>query len=146
MPDTPSRGPVDYTGLEESVASIMRSRTRDDGGDEDGAFTTETRPTLAQVTEIIDLSVDYVKAKVGDNLVDQLHGLARSAAAYRTAHLVELSYWPEQIEQEHSPAEHYRVLFDEAIEALTAGSRDVDVTVSPRIGMVDTTPDWFPTS
>ena len=51
---------------------------------------------------------------------------------------------PPALEVHASPAEHYRLLFDEALQAVADGNRDVDVTITSRIGMVDTTPDWFP--
>ena len=133
--------PVDWTGLAAKVAAVMRARTRQGGtGAEAGVFDASTRPTITQVQEIIDASVGHVVARFGPDLLPRLHGIARDIAVYRTAYLVELSYWPEQLDAEHSPAEHYRTMWQDGIDTLTTAAHAVDTTGRPRIGMADTTP------
>jgi hypothetical protein len=49
-----------------NVAALLRARTKDAGGNELGQWTPETRPTLAQVQETLDLAAGVVTARVGE--------------------------------------------------------------------------------
>lgn len=86
------------------VAAILRARTRGketiaaSSAREQGTFTATTRPTAAQVTELIELACGDVAAKFAGRspCTDSLRISAASAAAYRAAQLVEISYFPER--------------------------------------------------
>jgi hypothetical protein len=86
------------------VAAILRARTR--GGEsmdaatarEQGVFTTSTRPTFDQVVELCGLAAAEMSSAIGGRTpcTAALALSATSAAAYRAAMLVEISYFPEQ--------------------------------------------------
>jgi hypothetical protein len=91
---------VDITPTVDSVAQILRARTKDDQGQELGTFTAATRPTDVQVSGLIATAQADVIAQTGPLLGVLTQEAARSAVAMRTAMLVELSYFPEQVRNE----------------------------------------------
>jgi hypothetical protein len=75
---------------------LVTTRTIAAGGSEAGTFTTGTRPTDTEVTDLIGTAVlDVTLAVGGADIPDQYADSATQAAALRTAQLVELSYYPE---------------------------------------------------
>jgi hypothetical protein len=102
----------------EEVAALLRARTQDDNDKEIGTFDDSTRPTGEEVQHIIDLSEDMIYGVTGDmtNLpcpgADQVRESAHSFWILLAAMLVELSYFPEQVENNRSPYDQYKELFD----------------------------------
>lgn len=94
----------DWAPTPDQVAALMHSRTR--GRDsiaataarEQGRFTTTTRPSLTQATNLIELACnDVAVAFAGRSpCTATLRSAAGTAAAYRTAQLIEASYAPER--------------------------------------------------
>lgn len=86
------------------VAAILRARTRGVGSrdatvaGEHDVFDTTTRPTYAQVEELICIAVDEMLGLTEGRAPCStgLSGSFRAAALYRAAMLVETSYAPEQ--------------------------------------------------
>jgi hypothetical protein len=88
----------------DQVAALMHSRTR--GRDsiaataarEQGRFTANTRPSDTQVSNLIELACnDVAVAFAGRSpCTETLRSAAGTAAAYRTAQLIEASYAPER--------------------------------------------------
>jgi hypothetical protein len=102
-----------------NVAALLRARTKDAGGNELGQWTTETRPTLAQVTEALTLATGIVEARVGTP-VDACLSAFHVAVCFEAACMIEKSYFPEQVESGRS---HYDQLRAEA-DALLDGVRE----------------------
>lgn len=84
------------------VAARIMARTRLENGGSAGTFNAETTPKAQQVTEVISQAVSLMRPRLGpvpDALVDQ----AQALAALRAAYMVELAYFPEQVETAISP-------------------------------------------
>lgn len=86
-----------WTPSVENVANYLRARTRGPSGAELGTFTDQTVPTDEQVTGIIDLAMPFVSGMLGDVPAGCAQG-ARSLAALKAAEMVEVSYYPEQLQ------------------------------------------------
>lgn len=120
----------------DEVAALLRARTKITGGKEIGTFNTQTRPTGAEVDLLVDDALDEVFGKVqpidstlpawvqqGDAYNapgSPYEKRVRRAAALYTAILVELSYFPEQVKGNQSPAATYQMLYESRIRALIA--------------------------
>lgn len=105
----------------EAVAALIRARTKVPGGVEAGTFNDNTRPTAAEVEELIAQAVDHVEAAIGgDPCNDQLRESAGAASALLAAILIETSYWPEQAESRGSAAARLESLFNARVKSLTA--------------------------
>jgi hypothetical protein len=102
-----------------NVAALLRARTKDAGGAELGAWTTETRPTLTQVDEALTLAAGVVEARVGSP-IDACLAAFNVAVCFEAACMIEKSYFPEQVESGRS---HYDQLRAEA-DAVLVGVRD----------------------
>lgn len=102
-----------------AVGSILRARTRDTQGNELGTFTPDTRPTDAQVTSLISNAVGDLASAVGPDLPESLWAQAAVVATYKTAMLVELSYFPEQVATGRSPYEQLQGLYRDALKSLS---------------------------
>lgn len=109
----------DYTPTVAAVGAILRARTKDVDGNEAGTFNDDTRPTGAQVTSIITTAVQDVEDFVGSEIDEELYDNAASAATYRAAMLVELSYFPESVgNNDKSMYDRLKDLWEEKIKAL----------------------------
>lgn len=113
------------------VGALLRARTKSSSSGEIGTFDETTRPTDAQVDELIETAVQHVAAKVGVTLPSSVHEMARRVAALRTAMLVELSYFPEQVRSDKSAYEHYKTLFDEELAVLAEAAQDAQAGEDP---------------
>ena len=100
-----------------NVAALLRARTKDRGGQELGEWTDETRPTLAQVEETIELARRIVAAKVGAP-VDACGDVFAVAVEYEAACLIEKSYFPEQVESGRSHYDQLRAETDTVLEGV----------------------------
>lgn len=104
----------------------MRARTKTRGGSEAGTFNPasavgtndETRPTAEGVEEQIQTALGDVSGTIGSDIETQYFEPARRVTALRAALLIELSYWPEQVNSDRSPYDQLKVLYDEAWENL----------------------------
>ncbi len=103
------------------VAALVPTRTV---GDEDvvlGTFTSETEPTGDQVETLINLATANVASRVGstdDLCTDALTSRSRGMAALYAAMLVELTYFPEQVNGNKSPYAQYKTLYDDGMDVL----------------------------
>jgi len=119
----------DWVPAPDQVAAVLRARTRGRGSiaataaAEQGRFTTETRPTAAQVQELIELATTELCGRFAGRspCTDVLKGAAQVAAVYRAAQLVELSYFPERVGAAGSAYAVLGELWTEAAAAVTAG-------------------------
>ena len=98
----------------DDVGALIRTRTKDQFGNELGTFTADTRPTDDQVLVLIGQAYDYVTARVDTDLPEESWSPARSCVALKAAMLVELSYWPDQIPLNQSPYSMLRQEFEGA--------------------------------
>ena len=87
----------------DDVAALIRARTKDASGNELGTFSDKTRPTDAEVEQLITNGCAKVASVVGWGLPADAEAEAMHLAAIWTACEVELSYWPEQVRTERSP-------------------------------------------
>jgi hypothetical protein len=102
------------------VGALLRTRTVDSKGVEQGTFTSDTRPTASQVEEKIELGAEDVARDVGSDIPDSLIQSAQALVALRAAMYVELSYFPEQVVANRSPYDRYKELYDEGLPKLVA--------------------------
>ena len=100
------------------VSRLIRARTKDDAGSELGVFTADTRPTDAQVADLIVQAEGDVLAITGGTMPADAAEAAKSLISLRSAMLVELSYWPEQVRSDRSAYQEYKLLYDEGLAAL----------------------------
>jgi hypothetical protein len=124
------------------VGALLRARTKTSGGAEVGTFTQETRPTAVEVGVLIDEAVEDVTSQIGVPAVGSaLEGRARRAATLYAAVLVELSYFPEQVQGGRSPADTYLKLYKDRMKALvlfvTQGGDDGDADGASGSGDAD---------
>lgn len=81
-------------------------------------FTTDTRPTAAEVEDVIQLAVYDVINKLDTDLPESLYGSAQTLNALLAAMLVELSYFPDQVSTNRSAYPEYKRLYDDWIARL----------------------------
>lgn len=119
----------EYTPTVDDVAALLRARTRDDVGVEVGTFNEDTSPTADEVTNLIALAVGSVSSAVGADIpdaadrddggdVDAHRDAAKTLVSLKAAMLIELSYYPEQIDADRSPYNAYKDIYDENRAAL----------------------------
>lgn len=104
-----------YTPTIAEVGALLRTRTKDTAGNEIGTFTANTRPTALQVDVLSRQAANKLSTIIGDAIPEDLLEDASELAAIRTAMLVELSYFPEQVAAKRSPYAEYKELWDEAV-------------------------------
>jgi hypothetical protein len=104
-----------------SVGAILRARTRDTNGAEVGTFNEETRPTGDQVLSNAHIAADGLLADVGlAELPAGLVPVAQQLIVYKTAALIELSFFPEQVATGRSPYPQLIALYDAGLKSLRA--------------------------
>lgn len=125
----------DYTPTVEEVAAFIRARTKTQGGKEAGTFNPAanwtdgsgdgTRPTAEQVQTEIENALPKITGVVGADIPDApgsdpdaYRNAAERVAALRTAALIELSYWPEQVNTGRSTYPQLKEMLDEEWEQL----------------------------
>lgn len=112
-------GPA-YRPRVEDVAALVRARTKPtDGQVPLGTFNETTYPTGEQVESLITQAVLEVDARIG-TVGPTLRARAGNVAALYAAMLVELSYFPEQIDTDQSPYDRLKELYDQALAGLLA--------------------------
>lgn len=118
----------DYTPDVAAVAAFIRARTKTQGGAEAGTFNPAaswengsgegTRPTAEGVATEIDNALGRISNIIGQDVPEAHRDAARRLAALRAAMLVELTYWPEQVNTGRSTYPQLKELFDEEWEDL----------------------------
>jgi hypothetical protein len=100
----------------DEVGALLRARTKDDVGQELGTFTEATRPTDENVLELIRQACDDVLGLFTvEDVPASSQTMCRRAAALRTALSIEISYFPEQ-GNDNSPYLQLRQISDAAIQ------------------------------
>lgn len=122
----------DTPGLRPSVSEVgarLRARTKlpNTGGTEIGTFDSRTRPTGDEVGSLIDDAIDEVTGKIGTpESGSKLERRARGAISLYAAMLVELSYFPEQVQTNRSPYAMLEKLYESRIKSLIADAEQGD--------------------
>lgn len=104
------------------IAALERARTYV-GGELAGTFNDDTRPTAADVEELIDMAVGDVAARAGVTLRPGLWAEARRLAAVQAAALIESSFFPEQIDSDQSAFRQYSAIYLAGVQALAEQAR-----------------------
>lgn len=110
---------VVWPATPDDVAALLRARTQDDTDVEVGHWTDTTRPTQAEVERLLAMAQAIVLGQTGPLTpevlvcvsVDDIMTQAATVVALLAAMLVELSYFPEQVQSTRSAYEQYRDLF-----------------------------------
>jgi hypothetical protein len=100
-----------YTPTLREVAARIRARTRDSNGNELGTFTEETRPHADEAQMLISQAAEDVVTETGVDVPERAWSRVRNLIALRTAMLIELSFFPEQIERGQSAYNQLRDLY-----------------------------------
>jgi hypothetical protein len=104
-----------YAPTVADIGRLLRARTKDSGGNETGTFGTSTRPTGGDVEIFIAQAANKLSTIIGDVIPEALYEEAKETVAIRAAMMIELSYWPEQMNTERSTYLQLKALWDEAI-------------------------------
>jgi hypothetical protein len=110
----PSQVPPPDTGVRPTVTDVgalLTARTVDAGGNELGTFNGATRPTNRQVDDLIDMAVADVLSRVGVEIPEAYWPEARRLAALQAAALVESSFFPRELDTDHSAYRQYTAMF-----------------------------------
>ena len=110
---------VTWPATPDDVAALLRSRTQDNTDEELGIWTADTRPTLAEVERLLAMAQSIITGQTGPltpevlicSTADDILTQAATTVALLAAMLVELSYFPEQVQSTRSAYEQYRELF-----------------------------------
>lgn len=96
------------------IAALLPTRTQAQDGTYQGTFNEKTIPTGEQVEVIIRLAALDVSAVLSQNpnATEEVTGTAESMIAMRSAMLVELTFFPEQVTTNRSAYEYYKDLYD----------------------------------
>ncbi len=118
------------------------------GGDLAGEFNEHTRPTADEVEELITKAAQEVRARLDQDVPDDLEDFAKEVVALRTAMSVELSYYPERANDDDSAYEKFKELYDGQVTALLAALPDSNVTAKGIVSVPIVSPmsNVFPTS
>lgn len=102
------------------VAAFLRARTYLDDGEQEGEFTTQTRPTFVQVEALINQAANEVAARLGQDVEDdRLRAFARNIVAIRAAMMIELSYFPEQADEDATTVyKELKALYEDELQSL----------------------------
>jgi hypothetical protein len=106
------------------VGLVLRARTKDSNGVEQGTFTDDTRPTDDAVAGIIEKAADEVLPEIGLDIPDVLWKSAANLISIKTAMMVELSYFPEQIRTDKSPYRELKDLYTTDLASLIVGIKE----------------------
>lgn len=110
----------DFAPVVQDVADRLRARTKDRDGNEVGTFNANTRPTDTQVDGLINKAGADVAMVVGSDIPNAVWDDAKDVVSLRAALLVELSFFPEQINSGRSPYPQLKQLYDDDLKNLLA--------------------------
>jgi len=108
---------VTWPATPDDVAALLRARTQDNTDLEAGAWSVDTRPTLAEVERLLAMATAVVLGQTGDltqlpcTTAEDIRTQAATGVALLAAMLVELSYFPEQVNSSRSAYQQYQELF-----------------------------------
>jgi hypothetical protein len=108
----------------DDVAALLRARTKDLYGNELGVFNANTRPTDAEVEQLISMSYAEVLGHVGGDVFYPCAQPGTALVALRAAMWVELSYFPEQVRSDRSVYSELVAQWSEGLDALMVCVRD----------------------
>jgi hypothetical protein len=142
----PTQNGINYSPSVEQVGTILRARTKDSAGNELGTFTDDTKPTYNQVAEMIGQSISTLRLKIGEKISPSLTDEAARLAAIRAAMLIELSFFPDQVQTGHSPYNSFKELWEEGygdggrkagtlVQAIISAEKNQDSIVATNPGM-----------
>jgi hypothetical protein len=91
------------------IAAIIRARLKNRLSGEDVTWSDSTRPTAAQVRELIPVASVDILPCIGDPtaLPVKYHDAVSAVVAIRTAMLIELGFFPEQVAADRSAYNEY---------------------------------------
>jgi hypothetical protein len=92
----PTVDPTQVTPSVADVAILERTRTVDDSGAEQTTFTSDTRPTDVECSELIDHALGEVLGLIPTNVDPIWYPAIQRLVALRAAALVEISFYREQ--------------------------------------------------
>jgi hypothetical protein len=123
----------------DDVGAILRARTMTRNGVVVGTFNAYTNPTDVSVMSLINDASADVQDAIGPevNVPPSLYSSAEDLAALGTALLVELAYFPEQINSGRSPYPQLQKQYDDKLKRLQnaivslGGERPTDEAQSP---------------
>ncbi len=101
------------------VAALLRARTKDIYGKELGEFTQNTRVTDVQCAHLIGQAASEIGDAIGGDPADGgQRDSARAICALGAAMLVELTYYPEQVQAGQSPYAQYERMYERRLKRL----------------------------
>lgn len=83
----------------DQVASLIAVRTVDEGGNQVGTFTSDTRPTDVQARVLCETAAQDISQRLGIDVPDEYVPEAQRIAAMDCALLIIASYYPDVSEQ-----------------------------------------------
>lgn len=101
------------------VAVLIRARTRDEGGNDLGTFTTATTPTANQAEALIHDAATEITEVTGTGIPEALWRNARSVIALSAAMAIELGYFPEQVQSSRSAYTQLEKKFERRLKSLS---------------------------
>lgn len=110
--------PFPYSPTVADVASVLRARTKDIHGNEFSEFNEETRPSDTEVEKMIGMAASHLISRYGPDVPQSHHTSVNFVTSLLAAKLIELSYFPEQINTERSPYIQLNALYMEMLEQL----------------------------
>jgi len=143
---TPPTDPltVPWRPTVDDVAALVRARTKDASMNEVGTFTSATRPTDAEVEQLITNGCAKVAALVGWDFPADAYAEATHLASIVAACEVELSYWPEQVRADRSAFAQLWQLWTEDRDAFVSYVSQItppgEGGVAAKIGTLDVMP------
>lgn len=107
-----------------NVASLVPTRTVLSSGARSNTFTDSTHPTGLQVEALIGIARKDVALVAGTDPRPGISETIETMVAYRTAMLVELTFFPEQVVRGNSPYEQYKELYDQWVGIANPAAAD----------------------
>lgn len=108
----------DWAPAVAAVGARLRSRTTDTNGVEVGTFDTTTRPTGAQVLELITGNQSLIASEIGVTPPEASWPLAQDVTILGTIRDIELGFFPEQVASGRSPYEQVDKQYNEKLKRL----------------------------
>lgn len=114
----------------DQVGSLLRARTKDTNGVEQGTFVDEnttpgTRPTAQQAQAMISVAAQDVVSELGMTLPDPVADIAMNVVALGAAALIELTFFPEQVASGKSPYRELNERYTAQLARATKAARSV---------------------